>query len=78
MNEVEALHELFKRVSNSLFVDGLIHREEFCLALFKNAKAENLFANRVRAKQCPGRAWPALARRQRRASVRSRRFAALA
>ena len=55
VNEVEALHELFKRVSNSLFVDGLIHREEFCLALFKNAKAENLFANRVRVGRRPGR-----------------------
>jgi len=35
------------RVSNSLVEDGLIHKEEFCLALFKNAKAESLFANRV-------------------------------
>ena len=61
VNEVEALHELFKRVSNSLFVDGLIHREEFCLALFKTAKAENLFANRVRAERHAARACSALA-----------------
>ncbi|XVE58372.1 hypothetical protein DITRI_Ditri04bG0164600 [Diplodiscus trichospermus] len=47
VSEVEALHELYKKLSNSIIADGLIHKEEFQLALFKNRNRSNLFADRI-------------------------------
>ncbi|XP_061360139.1 calcineurin B-like protein 4 [Gastrolobium bilobum] len=47
VSEVEALYELYNKLSNSVIKDGLIHKEEFQLALFRNKNMSNLFADRI-------------------------------
>ncbi|KAL8207848.1 hypothetical protein R6Q57_007260 [Mikania cordata] len=47
INEIEALYDLFERLSHAIVEDGRIHKEEFLLALFNNRGIKNLFADRL-------------------------------
>ncbi|KAK9076647.1 hypothetical protein SSX86_004981 [Deinandra increscens subsp. villosa] len=47
INEIEALYDLFERLSHAIIEDGRIHKEEFLLALFSNSSMKNLLADRL-------------------------------
>ncbi|KAL0379393.1 UNVERIFIED_CONTAM: Calcineurin B-like protein 7 [Sesamum angustifolium] len=47
VSEVEALHELYRKLSSSVVDDGLIQKEELAFALFRSTNRQNLFADRI-------------------------------
>ncbi|KAK4354563.1 hypothetical protein RND71_026757 [Anisodus tanguticus] len=47
VNEVDALYIMFRKLSSSIIDDGLIHKEEFLLALFNCSPKQNIFAQRL-------------------------------
>ncbi|WCJ39552.1 calcineurin B-like protein 10 [Euphorbia peplus] len=47
VNEIEALLDLFKKLSCSIIDDGLIHKEELQLALLSTPAGKNLFLDRI-------------------------------
>ncbi|KAL9246654.1 hypothetical protein vseg_020162 [Gypsophila vaccaria] len=47
VSELENLFELFRRLCNSIVVDGFINQEEFVFGLFRSRHKQNLFADRM-------------------------------
>ncbi|WCJ22419.1 Calcineurin B-like protein 4 [Euphorbia peplus] len=46
-NEIEALYELYKKVSTCVVKDGLIQKADLKFAIFRNSNKQNLFADRI-------------------------------
>ncbi|XP_038877965.1 calcineurin B-like protein 7 isoform X3 [Benincasa hispida] len=46
-SDIESLHKLFQKLSDSVIKDGQIHKEELRLAIFKNVNERNLFLDRI-------------------------------